>query len=79
MSYFDAAYDRAAALRHQYDAVLRPIQYSAHQCPFVANNATHALASSATVNLTFNYKEEYLVIHSGWTPEEEESIVDVLG
>ena len=37
MSFFDAEYDRAAALRcscrHQQDAVLRPLQDSAHQCP----------------------------------------------
>ena len=36
MSYFDAMYDRAAALsrRHQHAAVLCPIPDSVHQCPF---------------------------------------------
>ena len=33
MSYFDAEYDRAASLRHQHAAVLRPIPESVHQCP----------------------------------------------
>ena len=39
---------------------------------FVADNATNALASSATVKHTFNDEEEVIVIHNRWTPEEEE-------
>ena len=38
---------------------------------FVANNASHALASSATARPTFNVEEEVVVIRSGWTPEEK--------
>ena len=39
---------------------------------FVADNATHALASSATARPTFNDKEEVVVIRNGWTPKKEE-------
>ena len=39
---------------------------------FVADNASHALASSATVRPTFNVEEEVVVIPNGWTPREEE-------
>ena len=39
---------------------------------FVADNASHALASSATVKPTFNIEEEVVIIHNGWTPKEEE-------
>ena len=35
---------------------------------FVADNATHALASSATARPTFNVEEEVVVIRNGWTP-----------
>ena len=35
---------------------------------FVADNASHALASSATVKLTFYVEEEVVVIRNGWTP-----------
>ena len=38
---------------------------------FVADNASHALASSATVKPTFNVEEEVVAIRNGWTPEEE--------
>ena len=38
---------------------------------FVANNATQALASSATLSPTFNNVEED-AIHNGWTPLEIE-------
>ena len=44
---------------------------------FVADNAPHALASSATVNLTFNGEEEDIVNHKRRTPgmrEREEYI-----
>ena len=37
------------------------------------NNASHALASSATVRPTFNVEEEVVVIRNGWTPKEEVS------
>ena len=37
---------------------------------FVADNATHALASSATAKPTFNTEEEVVVIRYGWTPKE---------
>ena len=39
---------------------------------FVVDNATHALASSATAKPTFNIEEEVVVIRNGWTPKEEE-------
>ena len=35
---------------------------------FVADNATHALASSATAKPTFNVEKEVVVIRNGWTP-----------
>ena len=34
---------------------------------FVADNASHALASSATVRSTLNVKDEVVVIRNGWT------------
>ena len=39
---------------------------------FVADNATHALPSSATAKPTFNVEEEVVVIRNGWTPKKEE-------
>ena len=39
--------------------------FNAH---FVADNASHALASSATVKPTFNDAEEVIVIRNGLTP-----------
>ena len=36
---------------------------------FVADNASHALASSATVKPTLNVEEEVVVICNGWTKE----------
>ena len=36
---------------------------------FVADNASLALASSATVKPTFNDEEKVVVIHNGWTPK----------
>ena len=36
---------------------------------FVADNASHALASSATVRPTLNVEEEVVVIRNGWTPK----------
>ena len=38
---------------------------------FVADNASKALASSATVRPRFNDEEEVVVIRNGWTPKEE--------
>ena len=37
----------------------------------MADNATHALASSATAKPTFNVEDEDVVIRNGWTPKEE--------
>ena len=66
MSYFDDEYDRAAAVRrsrrHQHAPVICPIPYSVHQCPLCADNASHALTSSATEKPTFNFEEEVVVI-----------------
>ena len=39
---------------------------------FDADNASHALASSATAKPTFNVEEEVVVIRNGWTSGEEE-------
>ena len=36
---------------------------------FFADNAYHALAFSATAKPTFNFEEEVVVIHNGWTPK----------
>ena len=36
---------------------------------FVADNASHALASSATAKPTFYVEEKVVVIRNGWTPE----------
>ena len=38
---------------------------------FVADNAHHALASSATARPTFNIEEDIVVIHTGWTAEKK--------
>ena len=38
---------------------------------FVADNASHALASSATARTTINVEEEVVDIHIEWTPKEE--------
>ena len=35
----------------------------------MADNASHALASSATVNPTFNIEDEVVVIRNGWIPK----------
>ena len=36
---------------------------------FVADNASHALASSATAKPTFNVEEEVVITRNGWTPK----------
>ena len=40
---------------------------------FVAQNASHALASSATARSTFNVNEEVVIIGNGWTPKKSMS------
>ena len=52
----------------QCSAQFRILIINAH---FVVDNATHALASSATAKPTLNVEEEDVVIHNGWTPKEE--------
>ena len=42
---------------------------------FEADNASHALASSATVRPTFNVEEKVVVMRSGWTPKEEDMYI----
>ena len=37
----------------------------------MADNASDALASSATVRPIFNFEEEVVVIHNGWTPKKK--------
>ena len=61
------------------DAVINMLQCSAEfriliiNAHFVADNATHALASSATAKSTFNVEEEVIVIRNGWTPKKKRS------
>ena len=38
---------------------------------FVADNASHAFACSATAKPTFNVEEEVVVIRNGWSPEKK--------
>ena len=52
----------------QYSAQFRILFINAH---FVADNASHALASSATVKPTINVEEEVVVIRNGWTPKKK--------
>ena len=52
----------------QCSAQFRILIINAH---FVVDNATHALASSATAKPTINVEEEDVVIRNGWTPKEE--------
>ena len=54
----------------QCSAQFRIMFINAH---FVVDNATHALASSATARPTFNVEEEDVVIRNGWTPKEIET------
>ena len=53
---------------HQCSAQFRILFINAH---FVADNASHALASSATVKPTFNVEEEVVVIRNGWIPQKK--------
>ena len=50
----------------QCSALFRILIINAH---IVVDNATHALASSATAKSTFNIEEEVVVIRNGWTPK----------
>ena len=60
----------------QCSAIFRILIINAH---FVVGNASHALASSATVRPTFSDEEEVVVICNRWTPkEEEEDIVFII-
>ena len=52
----------------QCSAQFRILFTNAH---FVADNASHALAPSATVIPTFNVEEEVVVIRNGWTPKKK--------
>ena len=56
----------------QCSAQFRILIIKAH---FVVDNATHALASSATAKLTFKVEEEDVVIRNGWTPKEKKRMV----
>ena len=58
----------------QCSAQFRILIINAH---FVADNATHVLASSATAKPTFNIEEEVVVIHNGWTPKKEKKVRSV--
>ena len=79
MSYFDAEYYRAAALRcsrrHQHAAAPRLLPDSICQCHFMADNATHALASTVTVKLPLNDEEEDVDVRHVWTPEYEKRVI----
>ena len=44
---------------------------------FVADNASHALASSATARPTFKVEEEVVVIRNGWTPKKKKIIIKI--
>ena len=52
----------------QCSAQFRILIINAH---FVADNAYHALASSATAKPTFSVEEEVVVIRNGWTPKKK--------
>ena len=62
----------------------RILQCSAHfripiiNANFVADNATHALASSATARPTFNVEEEVVVIRIGWTPKKKKFFLHIV-
>ena len=75
MSYFDDEYDRSAALRRRHAPVLCPILDSFINANFVADNASHAFAFSATAKPTFQIEEAVIVIHNGWTPKKRRRIV----
>ena len=58
----------------QCSAQFRILIINAH---FVVDNATHALASSATAKPTFNVEEQDVVIRNGCTPKKEKKIYNV--
>ena len=43
---------------------------------FVADDAYHALASSAIAKPTFNVEEEVVVIRNGWTPKKKKTVIN---
>ena len=55
----------------QCSAQFRILCIKAH---FVADNASHALASSATAKPTFVVEEEIVVIRNGWTPKKKKGM-----
>ena len=57
----------------QCSAQLRILIINAH---FVADNAYHALASSATARPTFNVEEEVVVIRNGWTLKKRRTLCE---
>ena len=57
----------------QCSAKFRILFINAH---FLADNASHALTSSAAVKPTFNVEEEVIIVRKGWTPKEEDSHVE---
>ena len=58
----------------QCSAIFRNLFINAH---FVADNASHALASSATVRPTLNVEEEVVVIRNGSIPKGGEAMITV--
>ena len=58
----------------QCSAQFRILIINAH---FVAGNAYHALASSATEKPTFNAEEEVVVIRNGWTPKKKKMNIHI--
>ena len=44
----------------------------------VADNAYHALASSATAKPTFNVEEEVVVFRNGWTPKKKKKKISCI-
>ena len=58
----------------QCSAQFRILIINAH---FVADNASHALASSATARPTFIVEEEVVVIRNGWTPIKKKGRLEI--
>ena len=44
----------------------------------MADTASHALASSATVKPTFSDEEEVVVIRNGWTPKKKNIMLHII-
>ena len=62
----------AVTSMRQYSAQFRILFINAH---FVADTASHELASSATVIPTLNVEGEFVVIRNGWTPKKVKKIL----